>query len=412
MKGSEKLFLGLFIFVIVLGIESFTFGQEKARGVTSDSIRIGIGAPLTKALANAGRQSVAAMSAYVSHVNETGGIHGKKIVLVVDDTQLDPGISLGIFKKQITSDNVFAHISWGSPAASPLINPANEEKIPLVVLGTAKSFFVPPKKYAFCFLPPYELQTAVAVTYIHDKLNKKDAKIAIFWRNDDYGKTALVGGEEAAKYFKYEVVAKPSYILGQAIDFTSEVMKIKRAKAEFVLLGSSVGDVAGFLREAKSQKLNATIIGALSPCSERKIIYQAGDAAENYLSVFTNAMFKESNIPGVKKMLEVSKKYVSNEILAEESYYYLFAFHPMMIIVEALKRAGVNPTAENFITKGLETIKEDSGEGLSSPVSFSANKHYIGESSFMAKANMATKDFDRVSDWMKPPQALTNQIVK
>ena len=215
----------------------------------------------------------------------------------------------GYLKKQVTSDNIFAHVSWGTPPSTVLMKPAVEEKMPLLILGAAKSFFVPPKKYVFAFLQPYELQAASCVTYIHDTLKKPDAKLAVFWRNDDYGKTALIGARAAAKHYKYKIVAEPSYILGQAIDFASEVLKIKRAKADFVLLGSSVADVSGFLREAKSQGLKATVIGALGPCSERKIIQQSGDAAENYMAVFSFSMFTEKNVPGVKRMLEISKKY-------------------------------------------------------------------------------------------------------
>jgi branched-chain amino acid transport system substrate-binding protein len=412
MRTGKYVFLGVLALALLIGQTGFVSAAETVRGVTPDSIRIGVSAPLTKFLANAGRQSVAAINAYVTYINNQGGINGKKIVLVVDDSQLDPSISLGIFKKQITNDNIFAHISWGTPATGVLIKPATEEKMPLLVMGAAKSFYLPPKKYVFSFMAPYEIQAAACVTYIHDVLKKKNAKIAIFWRNDDYGKTALQGGRAAAAYYKYDVVAEPSYVLGQAIDFASEVLKIKRAKAEFVLLGASVGDVSGFLREAKTQGLNATIIGALSPASERKIINMAGDAAENYMAMFTSSMFRESQIPGVKKMLEVSQKYAPADILAEESYYYTLVYYPFELIVEALKRAGANPTTDGFI-KGLESIRGDSvGEGLGPAPIFSPTVRYLSNSSFLGKVNMGTKDYDRVKDWFAPPQELINQIMK
>jgi branched-chain amino acid transport system substrate-binding protein len=403
--------MGILSLILLAGQTGFVFGAETVRGITPNSIRIGISAPLTKVLANAGRQSVAAITAYANYINDHGGIYGRKIVLVVDDSQLDPSISLGIFKKQLTSDNIFAHISWGTPATGVLIKPAMEEKMPLLIMGGAKGFIVPPKKYVFSFMAPYEIQAASCVTYIHDVLKKKNAKIAIFWRNDDFGKTALIGGRAAAAFYKYEIVAEPSYILGQAVDFTSEILKIKRAKADFVLLGSSVGDVSGFLREAKAQGLNATIIGALNPASERKIITMAGDAAQDYLAIFGFSMFRETNIPGVKKMMDVSKKYAPPEILAEESYYYTLVYYPFEIIVEALKRAGANPTTDSFI-KGLESSMENIGEGLGPRVIFSPTVRYLSNSSFMGKVNMKTKDYDRVKDWFAPPQELINQIMK
>jgi branched-chain amino acid transport system substrate-binding protein len=394
----------------MLALEIGLCRAETVRGVTPDSIRIGLNIPLTKLMANAGRLGAESMKAYFDNLNASGGINGRKIILVIDDSQLDPSVSLGIFKKQLAGDNIFAHICWGTPASGVLIKPAMEAKMPLLILSGALSFCVPPKEYVFCFLPPYELQAASAVTYIHDVLKKKDAKIAIFWRNDDYGKTALVGGRAAADYYKYKVVAEPSYMSGQAIDFTSEVMKIRRAKADFVLLGSAGGDVAGFLREAKNQGLQATIMGALSPASERKILEQAGDAAENYLTVCTTPMFRETNIPGVKKWIDISKKYVSSEILSEESFYYIVMVPMFDMIEKSLRRLGPNPTADGFI-RALETIKDDTSEGLGPPVTFSSDKHYSAQAVWVGKANVGPKDFDRLTDWIAPPADLVKQIL-
>jgi branched-chain amino acid transport system substrate-binding protein len=399
------------VVILLFWLGTVPVWAETVRGVTPDSIRIGVSAPLTKFLANAGRQSVAAMNAYVKYINDMGGIHGRKLTLIIDDSQLDPSVSLGIFKKQLANDNIFMHFSWGTPPTTVLLKPAEDNKMPLLIFGAAKPFFLPPKKYIFSFMAPYEVQSAACVTYIHDTLKKPNAKIAVFWRNDDFGKSALVGAKAAAKYYNYEIVCEPSYILGQAIDFTSEVLKIKRAKAEFVLLGSSAGDVAGFLREAKSQSLNATIIGALCPASERKIIYQAGDAAENYVSVFAFSMFRETEIPGVKEMLEVSPKYVPADVLSEESYYYTLAYYPIQIVVEALQKAGPDLTTEKFLS-ALESIKGDSSKGLGPPVIFSPTIRYISNSSFLGKVNPKIKDFDRVTDWFAPPQDLIDQILQ
>ena len=395
-----------------LWLASVSFGAEPVRGVTKDSIRIGMSAPLTKVLANAGRQGVEAVKAYANYINDSGGINGRKVVLVVDDSQLDPSISLGIFKKQITSDNIFAHISWGSPPSAVLINPAEQEKVPLLIDSATKSFFVPPRKYVFCFSTPFELQSASIVTYIHDVLKKEKAKIAVFWRNDDYGKPILMGVKEAAKHFKYEVVAEPSYILGQSIDFTSEVMKIKRANAEYVILGSSSGDVASFLREAKNQGLKALVFGGSSPASERKIILQADDAAENYLSAFNESMFRETTIPGVKKMLGISKQYVSEDVLKEESAYYSLLFDHIQAIVAALKLAGPNLTPDSFV-KGLESLnKIYTGDGLGPVITFSPTKRYSSDGCFLGRANIKIKDFERITQWMTPPQEVIDALLK
>jgi branched-chain amino acid transport system substrate-binding protein len=410
MKIERFLFVVLVCIAACICFENVTFAAGEVPGVTKDSIRIGVSVPLTKVLARGGRNAVEAYQAYTNYINDTGGIHGRKIVLIIDDSQFDPSISLGIFKKQITNDNIFAHISWGAPPSSVLIKPATEENIPLAISSTTKAFSMPPKKYVFCISTPFELQAATCVTYIHDVLKKKDAKIAIFYRNDDYGQSVLLGAREAAKYYKYDVVAEPSYIMGQAFDVASEVMKIKQAKADFVILGVGGPDHARILGEAKNQGLKAQFFGGAGPGSERSSVFPAGDAAEGYIAAFATAMFRETNVPGVKKMLEISRKYgVKEETLSEGSFFYSISFFNYMIFVEPLRLAGPDLTREKYITAS-EKLKNFTAEGLGPPSSFSPTRRYSSDACFLGQVDLKINDFQRKSDWMVPPKEVIQKV--
>jgi branched-chain amino acid transport system substrate-binding protein len=411
MKSKKVLSLGLVFVVICLWTMSVADGAEKVRGVTKDTIRLGMSFPLTGPAAFPGRQGVEAVKAYTNYINDTGGIHGRKIVLIIDDSQFVPSIALGIFKKQVTNDDIFAQLAFGSPPNIVLIQPAMEEKIPVSISGADKPYVIPTNKYVFCYSTPSQIQAATCLTYIHDVLKKKDVKIAVFWRNDPFGKSVLEGVKGAASYYQYDVVAEPSFVPFQSIEFSSDVMAIKRAKAEFVIIGASIGDLSGFLREAKNQGLEATMFGANIVCSDRKIIQQAGEAAENYLSICGATMFRETNIPGVKKMLEVSNKYAPKDILAEESFYYTQLYTHYMQFVDALKLAGPDPTQENYVT-ATEKIKNFTGDGLGPLTSYSATKHYSSDASFIGRVDMKIKDFQRVSDWIAPPQEVINKVFK
>lgn len=410
MKITKSLLVGVVCIATCICFAGITFAAGEIPGITKDSIRIGISVPLTKNLARGGRNAVEAYKAYVSYINDTGGVYGKKIVLIIDDSQFDPSISLGIFKKQITDDNIFTHVSWGAPPSSVLIKPAMEAKIPLIISSTTKAFCIPPKKGVFCISTPFELQSATCLTYIHDVLKKKHARIAIFYRNDDYGQSVLAGAKAAAKYYNYPVVAEPSYIMGQAFDVTSEILKMKQAKADFVILAAGGPDHARILREAKNQGFNAQFFGGASPGSERSSVFPAGDAAEGYISAFATAMFRETNIPGVKKMLEISRKYgVPKETLAQGSFFYSQSFFTMMMVVEGLKLAGPDLTRESFVA-GLERLKNYTGEGLGPPSSFSPTTHYSSDSCFMGQVDLKINGFKRVSGWIAPPPELIKEI--
>lgn len=397
-------------FVLVFLLGGAVFAQQPVRGVTQDTITIGVAAPLTKVLPFAGKASVEALRTYFEYVNAQGGVHGRKIKLVVGDTQYDPGLSLAEFKKQVTRDRVFAFIGWGTAPTTVLIKEAGEEKVPLIAISGAKEFFSPPKKHVFAFITPYPVQAAVVVSYIVEKLGGKNAKLGIFYQNDDYGNSGRAGILAAAKHYQLEVAAETPYIIGTTVDFTSHVLNLKRAGVDYVLAAGAGGDIVGLLREARNQGLKAQIIGALAPTSDRKIVQQAGVAAQGYMAVNAQTRFQDTSLPGIAQMLQISEKYAPPEVMKEKSYYYILGWYPAMTIVEALKRAGKELTVDGFL-RAMESFQGFEVGGIIPPITMSPTRHVVAVGGIMLKANPATQDYDVASDWLLPPPALLDQLL-
>jgi branched-chain amino acid transport system substrate-binding protein len=384
--------------------------QQAVRGVTADTITIGVAAPLTKVLPFAGKASVEALRAYFESVNAQGGIHGRKIKLVVGDTQYDPGLSLAEFKKQATRDRVFAFVGWGTAPTTVLIKEAEEEKVPLIAISGAKEFFSPPKKHVFAFITPYPVQAAVVVSYIVEKLGGKRAKLGIFYQNDDYGNSGRAGILVAAKHYNLDVVAEAPYVIGTTVDFTSHVLTLKRAGVDYVLAVGAGGDIVGLLREARSQSLKAPILGALAPTSDRKIVQQAGAAAQGYMAVNAQARFQDTTLPGIAQMLKISEKFAPAEVMKEKSYYYVLGWYPAVTMVEALKRAGKDLTVDGFI-RAMESFQNFDVGGIIPPITMSSTRHVVAVGGIMLKANPSTEDYDVASEWLQPAPALLDEIL-
>src|SRR5258708_32287388 len=101
-------------------------------GVTKDAILLGQSVALTGAAAQLGIQMRNGMKAYFDHVNEHGGVHGRKIELITLDDGYEPARTVPNTKKLIEENKVFALIGYvGTPTSVPAIPVFTAAKVPL-----------------------------------------------------------------------------------------------------------------------------------------------------------------------------------------------------------------------------------------------------------------------------------------
>ncbi len=394
---------------VILGLPGMAMA-DSTQGISDTTVKIGIVAPLSRLLAHAGKASVDALQAYFKYINETkGGVHGRKIELVVADHQYEPSRSLAEFKKLATRDKVMAVIAWGTPPVTILKEPANEEKIPMLCVSGGTSLFNPPSRYVTAMITPYELQAAAVVTYLVEKLGKKQAKIGLFFNNDDFGRSGKKGVEMAMEHYGLKLAAEAPNITGSPID-KSAVTKFKREGVEYLLVGAHSGDVSSLLLEMKSQGLQCDTYGVLSPASDRKIVEQAKDAATRYYSVDSQGRWSDAKSPGIQKMIEISKKYAQPEDLEAKSYYYILGWYPALFIVEALERAGKNLTVEKFVD-AWDTFKNWDTQGVVPPITLSPQRRVMSLGGIICKSDLGLEDLVSASDWIESPQPIAKKVL-
>jgi branched-chain amino acid transport system substrate-binding protein len=383
---------------------------DSKRGITEETVKIGINCPLSRVLAHAGKATVDALQAYFRYVNEEkGGVHGRKIELVVRDHQYDPSRSLAEFKKLVTRDEVMALIGWGTPPTTILINPAMEEEVPMLCISGGTPLFNPPKKYILAMITPYRLQAAAVVSYIVETLGDKQPKIGLFYNNDDFGREGKAGVEMAAEHYGIEILSEAPHITGSPVD-KAAVTKFKSAGVDYVLVSSHSGDVSSLLLEVKNQGLDADIYGVLAPASDRKIVQQAKEAAKRYYSVDAQGRWSDTKSPGIARMIELSRKYGSSDVLEAKSYYYILGWYPALLIVEALERAGKDLTVDKFL-EALNTFKDWDTGGVVPPITVNAKRRVVALGGIICKTDLEKEDLLPVSGWIEPPAEITRRIL-
>ncbi|RJQ25003.1 MAG: hypothetical protein C4589_11835 [Peptococcaceae bacterium] len=371
-------------------------GGEKVatRGVTANTIKIGMMPDLSGPYRAAGLEARKGVEAWVKHINDQGGIHGRKIQVIVEDNGGNPSTTIAAANKLIFNDQVFAILGvHGASAFEAIFDLVEKEKVPTFSLGYSTSNFKPFKKMIFVIGTPYYYQAARAVTYIVEDLKISKPKLAVLYQDDAFGRDFLHGVRDEAKAHGITILKEEPYVRG-AREVNSQVASLKRAGAEQVILGAIYVHAALFVREAaRIGDFNPLVIGP-NPTVGDVFFDIAKEAGKGYKAA--DCFGK----PGEKEIAEVeaiTKKY--ENILPLE--FVLMGITNAQVFTAGLEKAGKNLTLDNFI-KAMESLKDVDMKGTMPNVSLSAVKHHSTTESVIYEADPATRTWKKVSPLKNP----------
>ena len=186
--------------------------RRNGPGVTDTEIKIGSTNPYSgpaSAYGTIGR----AEAAYFKMINDQGGINGRKINFISLDDGYSPPRTVEQIRKLVEEEQVlFLAGTLGTPTNTAIHKYINAKKVPHIFVNTGATKWGDPKNFPWTmgFNLNYTAEGGIYAKYI--LANKPDAKIAILYQNDDYGKDYVKGlkeglGDKAAKM----IVAEASY---------------------------------------------------------------------------------------------------------------------------------------------------------------------------------------------------------
>ena len=223
--------------------------DARTPGVTEDTITLGSSLALTGHAGYLGTQTLRGAQAYLQHVNEMGGVHGRKILIEAVDDSYDPPQCLANTQRLIIDGNVFALFCYvGTPTTLKALPLVEEARIPLIGMFTgANALRQPVNRYVINIRASYYQETLAAVSHMVNDLGLR--KIAVFYQFDAYGFDGLIGAELALKRYNLEPVARGSYIRGTQ-DVEEGLERIRRSGAEAVVMIGTYGACARFINLA------------------------------------------------------------------------------------------------------------------------------------------------------------------
>ncbi len=341
----------------------FVPGLTAQEGVTDTQIHIGQWGPQSGPAAPWG--SVARGTGdYFKWINDTGGIHGRKIVYHMFDDGYNPAKTKAGVKELQEGTGIFAWV--GGVGTSPGLAVRDylmDKKIPWIGPSTGSLAWVsPPQKYLFGVYPLYFSEAKTLVKYAVEKMDKR--RIAVIYLNDEYGKNGLRGAVEELAAHNMEVVAKVP-VEKSDTDMKPHVMKLRKSKADMVLLWVTPGAGVRIVGTAKAMQFAPQFMST-STLSDFPLMTHISKGLWEGVICATFGELTDGDDPGIAKYKrEVFEKYASKE--ERFSLFYTAGIMFAEPLIEGLKNTGRDLTTEKFIGE-MERIK--GFKGIGSQVSY------------------------------------------
>jgi ABC-type branched-subunit amino acid transport system substrate-binding protein len=249
---------------------------EEEVGVTDTEIVVGSHTDLSGPAAGWGAQVKMGMELKAKEINEAGGVHGRKIRLVIEDNAYDPAKAITVTNKMITKDKVFVFINnLGSTTAGATKPIISKSKTPqMFPLAPAELFFNPHDRYSFLGYTPYYDQARIVAKYFVKEKGKK--AIGLLYQDDEMGEIMKKGLVDQLAMYGMELAATESYKRGDTV-FSTQLAKLKKADVDLVVLATVIRETVSALGEVKKLQWDVDV-SAMSPAFSMYIPYLAGKA--------------------------------------------------------------------------------------------------------------------------------------
>jgi len=291
-------------------------------------------------------------AAYFKMVNEQGGINGRKLTLISLDDGYSPPRTVEATRRLVEQDEVlFDFQPLGTAANAAIRKYMNAKKVPQLFVATGATMWGDPKHYPWTmgWQPAYQTEGKI---YAKDILtNHPNAKVAVLYQNDDYGKDLLKGlkdglGAKASSL----IVKEASYeVTDPSID--SQILSLKDSGADVFVNITTPKFAALAIRKVYDSGWRPTQYLANVSLSIGAVLTPAG--LEKSAGLMTVAYLKDAtdteweNDPAMNDYRAFLKKYYPEGNLADSSNVY--GYSAAQTLVQVLKQCGDNLTRENVM---------------------------------------------------------------
>jgi branched-chain amino acid transport system substrate-binding protein len=298
-------------------------------------------------------------AAYFRMINNQGGINGRKINFISYDDSYSPPKAVEQARKLVESDEVLLVFgALGTPSNSAIEKYMNTKKVPQLFVATGATKFGDPKNFPWTmgWQPSYQSEGRAYATHL--LANKPDAKIAIMYQNDDFGKDLLKGLKDGLGAKTSMIVAEETYEISEPT-IESHIVKLKATGADTFFSITTPKFAAQAIKKVAELGWKPTYLQSNIGTSVGSVMKPAGfESCQDILSAAyakDGADSQWDNDEGMKKFYAFLAKYAPDANKTDGSVVY--GYGEAQTLAAVLKQAGDNLTRQN-IMKEAANLKD------------------------------------------------------
>lgn len=243
------------------------------------TLKFGLAMPLTGSQSSYGKDQIKAAEWAVADINAKGGVAGKKLEMIVLDTQAEPTVGINAVNRLVNVDKVPVFVTAWSAVVKAVAPIANREKVLELSIGANAPEIAKLGDYVYTAFPLADVDVTALAGYTRNTL--KHSKVAVLYVNNDTGIDAAKVYKSVFEKAGGQVVAYETYD-PKASDFTGMLLKVRTSNPEFVHLHGLVSEmpiVISQMRQLGMQQRVSTYAGGYN----QSMIDKAGKGAEGLI---------------------------------------------------------------------------------------------------------------------------------
>ncbi|WBY02327.1 ABC transporter substrate-binding protein [Ramlibacter tataouinensis] len=368
--------------------------QNSNQGVSKDEIVLGSIQDLSGPLAGFGKQVRLGMMLRVDELNEQGGINGRKVRLIVEDSGYDPRKAVLAAQKLVNQDKIFAMVAHIGTAQNMAAMPVQFQKnvINFYPVTAAREMYEPHHRLKYAFAATYYDQIRVALPKL---VKEKDAKkVCTIYQDDEFGLEVMRGGEDGLKAAGMAFAEKTTFKRG-ATDFSSQVARMKAAGCDLVVLGTIIRETIGTIGESRKTGFNPTFLGSSAAYTD--LIHKLGGPAMNGL--YATMTVQHPYLDEASQPIRFWANKYKTKFNEDPTVFSVYGWGAIDAFARAASKAGGQLTTDSFV-KAMDSMVYPPDIFGSAEATFSATKRLGSNQARLSQ--IQDGKWKVISDYVKP----------
>ncbi|MDO8458957.1 MAG: ABC transporter substrate-binding protein [Burkholderiaceae bacterium] len=345
------------------------------QGVSKTEITLGSIQDLSGPIAGFGKQARLGMMLRVDEINEQGGVNGRKIKLIVEDSAYDPKKAVLAAQKLVNQDKIFMMVGHIGTAQNLAAMPVQFEKnvINFFPITAAREMYEPLNRLKYSYAATYFDQMRNAVPKLAKEKGAK--KVCTMYQDDEFGLEVLRGAEAGLKTIGMDFTEKTSYKRG-ATDFSSQISKMQASGCDMIVLGTIIRETIGAIGTARKLGYNPIFVGSSAAYTD--LIHKLGGPAMNGFYA-TNTVQNPYTDDASQPIRFWANKY-KTKFNEDPTVFSVYGYNIIDAFAKAASKAGANLSTDTFI-KSMDTMVIPPDMFGSAQQTFSATKRLGSDAS-------------------------------